>query len=369
MKKYNMAKLIRVIMVLALIISSTTLISSAFIPFSWTQNEQHIATEFRGIILTDAQTIQTPPPLPPTPPEHIPENPIIQPPPPPEYIPENPPIEPQDAEHEYNEYEYAEYEAEEDEYELGEYINIADAGDNTSPDMQQLQELDDGDRVLTQVPTVVQETNAEPLSAQEADYPEQEYYTNPVYEPQPEPMQHEQISYAREPVRSAVPAMGASGFFNLLYDPVASGAGGIIERIMAEGIQAITIGDRQIPLSAGAFNNQVWVLANFILSIAGLVLMVILIIRTMLRKRSTGRYTKKRNFIIMKVMLIMPLAAKLLFLITQDMSLPMVLFDWWTLVHAIVFVFMVLCYVSAFGPGRYYNTAQSNSNLIMKEVG
>ena len=42
------------------------------------------------------------------------------------------------------------------------------------------------------------------------------------------------------------------------------------------------------------------------------------------------------------------IVAIILFILTQDMTLPMIMIDWWTLAHAILFVGTVLCYIFAY---------------------
>jgi len=120
--------------------------------------------------------------------------------------------------------------------------------------------------------------------------------------------------------------------------------------------------------------NLIWALLNLILTAAGAVLIVLLILRTLVhRKRDKedeeqdedieearlkalaaygeyedGREKRKRRRFRPLLIIAVPLLeiiAIILFLLTQDMSLQMVLIDWWTIAHLVIFIAVVLCYI------------------------
>ena len=129
----------------------------------------------------------------------------------------------------------------------------------------------------------------------------------------------------------------------------------------------LTIGDTTIPLFGNGFDS--WALVNLMLTVAGILLALGMIFTTVYRRMRDNKegytyeesYTydrdnedpdyieKRRNrklFIIAAA--ICAIAGLVLFIITQDVSLPIVLLDFWTIFNLIIFVVEVICVSMAF---------------------
>jgi len=117
----------------------------------------------------------------------------------------------------------------------------------------------------------------------------------------------------------------------------------------------INIGDGRIPLVAPDGSTQVWALANLILAVAGLMLGIMTVFRALrnrISKRDEERYysTEQKQpsenhehkqqvkAIFLAVTMIMAAAGIILFFITEDMRLLMVLVNRWTIVNAAIFI-------------------------------
>jgi len=141
--------------------------------------------------------------------------------------------------------------------------------------------------------------------------------------------------------------------------------GETLELLLEADVPTISIGAQEIPLFAGpGFRHLVWALWNLILSIAGFVLAVMMGIRILLQKRKNQKNyedaeeyyeneTKKKNekrnrLLFILAVPIMAVIATILFLLTQDMNQLMVMVDFWTITHAILFVGALICYIFAF---------------------
>jgi len=105
----------------------------------------------------------------------------------------------------------------------------------------------------------------------------------------------------------------------------------VITQLTNEHVPIFHLGNVDIPLNGGTINNYVWALANLILWILGIVAAVITIIRA-LRKEN------ERRPLWVAIAGIMGVAGLVVFLLTENMKNPMVLFDNWTILNAIIFV-------------------------------
>jgi len=130
----------------------------------------------------------------------------------------------------------------------------------------------------------------------------------------------------------------------------------------------MVIEDEEPPLFGG---DRVWALLNLLLTIAGVILTIVLVVRLLIQNRrdredeerayarqrnqryrgenEVYRERPKRRFRILPIILVPTLAllAAIIFLITQDMRLRMVLVDWWTIAHVLIFMAALLCYLYA----------------------
>jgi len=101
-----------------------------------------------------------------------------------------------------------------------------------------------------------------------------------------------------------------------------------------------------------------WALVNLMLAIAGALLALITVIRILVRSkededlyRDESELEKEQRTKYRKVWTLTTLIAGILgiivFLLTEDMRLPMVLIDEWTIVNAIIFIAGIIGYAFA----------------------
>jgi len=128
------------------------------------------------------------------------------------------------------------------------------------------------------------------------------------------------------------------------------------------------IRDFGVAATPSATPSNSWALWNLILSIAGAVLALLMCVRFLLNKKREDEEVehqsldfsidmeedeeeekKKRGRILMILAIpFLAILAIIIFIFTQDMRLPMVMVDWWTLVHVILFIGGLLCYIFAY---------------------
>jgi len=158
--------------------------------------------------------------------------------------------------------------------------------------------------------------------------------------------------------------------------------GDTLERILEAGSPMYTIGDQEVPLYAGnGLSHLVWALWNLILSLAGVALAVMMGIRLLIQKRYDFYYnkqgethyetektkkTERTRLLLILMVPILAIVALVLFLFTQDMRLLMVMIDWWTIAHLILFIVALLSYKFAFR--RTKNEDEYNEKPIRKEI-
>ena len=108
---------------------------------------------------------------------------------------------------------------------------------------------------------------------------------------------------------------------------------------------SVNIGGNEVPLYGNT--QDTWALINLVLAVAGAVLALLVLARTAYRKlrgkreeihddESRSEYGYKSNILWFIVTIISAIAGTVIFALTQDMSLKMVLFDTWTIVHALI---------------------------------
>jgi len=126
--------------------------------------------------------------------------------------------------------------------------------------------------------------------------------------------------------------------------------------------EELEIDDDNTPLAESERTSAAWALVNLILAVAGIVLAIITAVRALLRKRDkyeeynyeinraaeNEEYQKKIRVVCLTVAMIMALAGIILFFITEDMRLPMVLVDRWTIVNAVIFIIEVIAVLFVF---------------------
>jgi len=121
-----------------------------------------------------------------------------------------------------------------------------------------------------------------------------------------------------------------------------------------------------------------WALVNLILTIAGALLAIITVIRIFIRNRKDkdcfedeSEHEKERrakNRLIWTIItLIAAILGIIVFILTEDMRLPMVLVDKWTIVNAIIFIAGVVGYTFAIKRDKDEDTDMINVERTIKD--
>jgi len=118
--------------------------------------------------------------------------------------------------------------------------------------------------------------------------------------------------------------------------------------------EIVIIGDADVPLAGPTVGGH-WALWNLILSISGALLAVIMIAKAIAKKKRNEdeekeedeeqEKTKRNRLIMLLAAPILAVLAIIIFILTQDMTQPMILVDFWTLAHAIIFGGGLLSYI------------------------
>jgi len=66
-------------------------------------------------------------------------------------------------------------------------------------------------------------------------------------------------------------------------------------------------------------------------------------------KSHEDRKKKRARLLLVLAIPIAAIIAVIVFILTQDITLPIRLTDWWTLLHVILFAIAFICYIFAFG--------------------
>jgi len=133
----------------------------------------------------------------------------------------------------------------------------------------------------------------------------------------------------------------------------------LFKRIKDDGL-LVTIPDiLKIPLHAGpGMGYYAWALVNLMLAIGGALLAIITALRILVRNKDDNDYyedeselekeqRRKYRLVWTLTTLIAGILGIIVFLLTEDMRLPMVLIDEWTIVNAIIFIAGVIGYAFA----------------------
>ena len=120
-----------------------------------------------------------------------------------------------------------------------------------------------------------------------------------------------------------------------------------------EAQEVITIDEQSVPLANIVVDTSSWALWNLILSLAGVALALMIGIRTMLKDKKENEdpekheETKRNRILLSLVIPTLAIIGVILFILTQDIRLPMVMVDFWTLTHATLFVCGLFSYIFA----------------------
>jgi len=134
---------------------------------------------------------------------------------------------------------------------------------------------------------------------------------------------------------------------------------GLASRADEEGIPQVQLLGLSVPLIVPA-GYGAWSLANFILTAFSVLVLAVLGVRALNRNKTEDReeYSDYGEFvepnkatkvspILFVVGVVAAKASLLLFFLTQDMTLPLVVFDLWTYVYALLFVFSLIASILA----------------------
>ena len=114
---------------------------------------------------------------------------------------------------------------------------------------------------------------------------------------------------------------------------------------------AVQIGDIAIPIFAA---GPVWAIANLVISIVGMGLAAVVVLRIYLQKKAEVRddseKQQRRRYVPITLVMVFALLATATFLLTQNMRNQTALTDWWTSVHAGLLLAQIVAYTYAFRP-------------------
>jgi len=183
---------------------------------------------------------------------------------------------------------------------------------------------------------------------------------DPIIDPPPEPIEPPDTT---EPQQPTTPETNGNDEAQI-DEPDVYINGNTLDQIIEAGIPTTIIGNQEVPLFAGTgLSHLVWALLNLILSLAGVVLAMIMGIRLLVQKRydfndnkqaethyesEEAKKAKRTRLLLILMVPILAIAALILFLFTQDMRLLMVMVDWWTIAHLLLFAVSLLSYIFAF---------------------
>ncbi|MCL1830513.1 MAG: InlB B-repeat-containing protein [Oscillospiraceae bacterium] len=131
----------------------------------------------------------------------------------------------------------------------------------------------------------------------------------------------------------------------------------VFEKIREEGIPTLTIGSMEIPLVAGSMNSYFWALMNLVLAITGALVATLASIRTFnvnkqTKHKNADEHTlynenqqRHRKLLWVTASVIAGIIGVVLFILTEDISKLMALFDRWTIIHAVILVFEIVGYM------------------------
>jgi len=135
------------------------------------------------------------------------------------------------------------------------------------------------------------------------------------------------------------------------------------EPVVEDNDEIVIIDESGIPLGTGDIHGT-WALWNLILSIAGAILAIMMGIRLLMKRkqdkdedeqgmeRNEEEEKDRKRLLLILAIPILAIAAFIIFFLTEDMKLKMIMVDWWTIVHAVLFAAGLLCYIFAVKRGK-----------------
>ena len=133
------------------------------------------------------------------------------------------------------------------------------------------------------------------------------------------------------------------------------------------------IEDERLPTAASGYGRS-WALLNLILCLAGVLLAILMGIRILLNNRRK-EYKKKNGkthevdryhgrLLLMLLVPFLAIVGVILFYLTQDMSLSIVLLDWWTPLHILLLVDGLLSYIFAFKRRKHESDETTQTTVL-----
>jgi len=238
-----------------------------------------------------------------------------------------------------------------------------------TPTPKPTQRPQDPDPVPSERPTPAPITSPgpspEPEPSPEPD-PEPDPEPTPVVYPgapsSPTPQAPTQPPPGQQPDQTVYPEVNTIELEEATHQPM-----GDLEEIINSGVPLIGFGKMGVPLFAPP-GAHAWALLNLILALLGLLYAVVNVLRAVFRKRKEQKEDGERlddlrfdnmnaeedkedrrlRPVWLTVSIAMGIIGILLFVLTQDMTQAMVLVDYWTLAHAIIFAIELIAVIFIF---------------------
>ncbi len=166
----------------------------------------------------------------------------------------------------------------------------------------------------------------------------EEIVTPPGPTPEPTPTPTPEPTPTPTPAPTPITAIPVTPFVAVGPVPVALAAVDDAPTPLADGPEAETIGENDTPLASGAS----WSLVDLILTIVTGLMTLMLLITYFSKKREEEHVEIKRKGLLRLISLIPTAGAIILFLLTQDITQPMILIDEWTIYFAVIAVVQAL---------------------------
>ena len=115
-----------------------------------------------------------------------------------------------------------------------------------------------------------------------------------------------------------------------------------------------------------------WALWNLLLSIGGVIVAITMGIKILVVGAKYDEYGEIESQGRLRMILCVPTSAVIaiiVFILTQDMRLPMVMTDWWTLLHAILFACGVIGYILSYRTvGDEEKRREQTAKMIREQI-
>ena len=152
----------------------------------------------------------------------------------------------------------------------------------------------------------------------------------------------------------------------------------VLEQIMNEGVPTMSVGNLNIPLSAGeGLDQYVWAFANFVMAIAGIILAAVTIVRMARQKRRERIYAENNAYTVSEeeiqargrfgwvvMAVVMGILGIVLFFLTENIRNLMVVVDDWTILSAVIFALALAGFRFAFRNSKYDDDLEEEHRIF-----